>query len=118
MYSIPKDFDGSFLLNKDIETICFGQYQVNLHFAAGAWLQIEGEFEHYSRDGLLQRGQGFPIVQTTLLRLLGTTATNASFSEAGSLQLEMSNGDRLVVMGNNGMYEAYRLFDGKNETVI
>jgi len=119
MFTLPEKFDGSFLLGKTIETICFGQYQININLSDGIWLQIEGRYEHLSADGrLFQKGEGFPLSETTLIRLLDSSILKCRTIDGRDLLLEMSNGDQLSIMGDNGMYEAYRIFNGEKEIVV
>jgi len=106
-------------MGKEIEAICFGPAQVNLTVAGGLWLQIEGSFEHRSASGeVVQRGNGFPLNETTLVRLVGRSITGCRVFDERHLLLEFSEGDELFLSGDNGMYEAYRLFDGGREILV
>ncbi len=118
MYKIPEDFDGAYLVNAKIESICFGLYQVNLYLTGGAWIQIEGPFEHSRKGRSVQVVEGYPITKTTLLGLIGISIVKFGIADDSSLLLEMTNGDTLMISSRNGMYEAYRLFDGKREIVV
>lgn len=119
MYTLPRDFDGGFLVGKEIEILWFGIAQVNLTLAGGLWLQIEGSFAHRSASGeVVQRGGGFPLRETTLVRLVGCSITGCRVIEHKHLLLEFSGGDQLFVSGDNGMYEAYRIFDGGREILV
>lgn len=119
MYTLPRDFDGGFFLGKEIEVVCFALYQVNFTFTGGLWLQIEGSFEHRSASGkVLPNGDGFPLRDTTLVRLVGSSVVKCGTFDDQHLLLELSNGDQLFVSGDNGMYEAYQLFDGEKEIII
>ncbi len=106
-------------MGKEIESLWFGIAQVNLTLAGGLWLQIEGSFEHRSASGeVVQRGEGFPLRETTLVRLVGRSITGCRVFEHKHLLLELSGGDQLFVSGDNGMYEAYQIYDGEQTFVV
>jgi hypothetical protein len=118
MYGLPKDYDVSFLIERELESICFAQYQINLNFTGTVWIQIEGKFKHFDGDKLIEQVEEFPISQSALLQTLGQKITAVNFTTDGDLELVLSKKNRIFIMGDNGAYESYRIFDGQKETII
>lgn len=112
------DLDVSFLIERETESICFAQYQINLHFAGGVWIQIEGKFKHFNGDKLIEEVENFPISQSALLQTLGQKITAVNFKADGDLELILNKKNRIFIIGDNGAYESYRIFDGQKETII
>jgi len=40
MYGLPKNFDGSFLIGRSLELLCFSANQVNLHFGLDVSISV------------------------------------------------------------------------------
>lgn len=119
MHSLSKLFDPSFLREKEIESVCFAAYQVNMHFADGVWMQIEGRYKLYQDSAVLEEVSAFPVSQSTLLRLIGKKVIDIGFTaQNGDIEITTEGGLKLFVHGDSGPYESYRLFDGKSETII
>lgn len=108
MYDLPKGFSFEFLIERELELLCFGPYAVTLHFAGGIQLQIEGTFTHNTDD---QRAGAvhFPLSETRLVRLLMQPVTQVEAKRTGALTLRFGNGDTLVIDGNVGPYESYNV---------
>lgn len=107
------------LLHCDLVTICFGSSIVNFHFENGNYLSIEGPFR-FAEGRLLADApvSDFPLHETKLLRVLNCQITRIECDTDGTLELEFSNGDVLVVYANDPAYGAYTLLiDGKKYVV-
>ena len=119
MYNLPTTFDPSFLQEKQIESICFFPYQVNLYLSGGVWVQIEGHYKLLCGSKVLESVSSFPLSQSALLQLIGKKVIGVSFTaQSGDIELTAENGFKLFIDGNVGPYEAYRLFDGQKEIVV
>lgn len=118
MYGLPKDYDVSFLIERELESICFAQYQINLHFTGSVWIQIEGKFKHFYGGKLIEEVEEFPISQSALLQTIGQKIIAVNFTMDGNFELVLNKNNRLFIIGDNGAYESYRIFDGQKETII
>lgn len=119
MHGLPETFDPSFLRGKEIENITFAAYQVNLHLNGKVWVQIEGRYKLLCDGQIIETVSTFPILQSSLLQLIGKKITDVSFTvRSGDIELVLENGHRLLIEGDTGPYESYRLFDGQKELVI
>jgi len=115
----PKDFDSHFLVGKRVESIAVAAYQVNIYLSERVWIQIEGHYELIEKGIRIENIQTFPISQTLLPRIIGRTATRADCDlETGDIRIDMEGGLEIVISGNSGPYESYRLYDGQKETIV
>ncbi len=109
MYGLPEDFDGGFLLGKTLETICFGRYQMWLHFDGQITITIESSFS-YEKQGTL----GFPVMETAVIELIASSVSGVKGDVDGSLSLSFSNGKVLRINDDSSWYESYSIsYDGK-----
>ena len=113
MYGLPKDFDGSFLVGRTLETVCFAQFQVYLHFDANITIGIESAYS-YRTDQVVD----VPVQESNLMQLLGSTVSAARGDETGTLSLLFSNGDRLQVFDTTKQYESYTISYGDQVIVV
>ena len=119
MHGLPATFDSSFLRGKTIESVCFAAYQVNLHLQGSVWIQIEGRYRLLRGDDTLEAVDAFPLLHSVLPQLIGTLTTDVSFSPtSGDIQIHLATGMTLQIDGDSGPYEAYRLLDGRHETIV
>lgn len=119
MYGLPETFDSSFLKGKEIQSVCFAAYQVNIQFSGNAWIAIESGYRLQCGDNVLEVVSAFPISHSSLLGLIGKKIVEISFSsKSGDIKLLLENKMNLFIQGDTGPYESYRLFDGQNETIV
>ena len=119
MYGLPHTFDASFLKGKEITSICFAAYQVNLYLEADVRIQIEGRYQLLCGDELVEAVSTFPVARSSLPQMIGRQIVDVSFSSTtGDIEMLMESGLRLRIDGDHGPYESYRLFDGIKETIV
>ena len=119
MNGLPESFDPSFLHGKEIESIGFAAYQVNVHLDGNVWVQIEGRYRLFRDGEVIEAVSAFPISQSSLLQLIGKKITDVSFTaQSGDIELSLENEHKLLIEGDTGPYESYRLFDGLNELIV
>jgi hypothetical protein len=119
MHSLPSSFDSSYLEGKQIESICFLEFQVNIYFSDKAVLQIEGIFEFTDASGVPETSTEFPLAHSRLPSIVGDTVQHLSFDgSTGNIRLLFSKGAMLRVEGGSGPYESYRLLRGNEDIVV
>jgi len=117
MYSLSKDFHEEIFKGKTVEVISFGKFQIDICFSDKCWIHIESGFKLYEKGDLTEEVSNFPLEQTSLLNLLGCVITDISRFE--NEDLSISFGDKvLVILGDVGPYEAYRICDGTHEFLV
>ena len=114
MYGLPEDFDGSFLVGRTLELVCFAQYQVRLHFGPDVDISIESSFEYGMRDrrSLVDR----PNVKTSwLMKFLGLSVSSVAAARDGTLTLRFEDDSWITCYDPTPQYEAYRIRNGDSE---
>lgn len=119
MHGLPETFDPSFLKGKEIESITFAAYQVNVYLDGNVWVQIEGRYKLLRNGEVVEAVSAFPLTQSSLLQLIGKKITDVSFTARnGDIEFTLENGHKLLIEGDIGPYESYRLFDGQRELIV
>src|SRR5262245_33308849 len=96
MYGLPEDFDGMFLLGRELEQICFTKNQVSLHFGEQIEITIEGSFSYEEAPRAITAVVSrLPLRQSDLMKLLGAVVSGVRGTREGTLQLDFDNGHRL-----------------------
>jgi hypothetical protein len=102
--------DFSFLKGKELEMICFAAYSLYLHFANEIIITIEGPFQHQSKaDTSPAAFNDFPLRDSNLISLLNHTVDDVHREKDGTLRLEFSNHNKVVIAGQIGPYESYNI---------
>lgn len=117
MYNLPADFSGFFFIGTEVRQICFSQYHIDIHFSANLWLQVFSGFEHYSREKVLQHVRSWPLLESSLVMLVGVQVT-AAVVDGNDLMLTFADGQKLVVIGSDNMYECYIIFRGDQRLIV
>jgi hypothetical protein len=113
MYGLPKDFDGSFLVGRTLELVCFSQNQMSLHFSDDITITIESAFS-YKIDQIVD----VPVQQSNLMELLGSSVSVAQGDENGTLSLLFDNGATLKVFDTTKQYESYTISYGGKVIIV
>src|SRR6266853_744994 len=114
MHGLPANEDLSFLRDKDRELICFAAYQVNLHFEEKLLITILGSFRHQVAGRSAAACElCFPLQASELIRLLTHKIQEIRTERVGTWSSAFSNGDQLIIEGDNGPYESYHIQHGQ-----
>jgi hypothetical protein len=120
MYGLPKDFDGNRLVGCSLTQICFGKFQMQLHFDRNVTISVESTLLY--RDPAAQQAKkigipDLPRVQCEVLNLLHRKIMKAFGDPGGTLTMDFGDGYVLQCLDDQPGYEAYQLNIG-NETII
>lgn len=119
MHGLPETFDPSFLKGKEIESVTFAAYQVNVYLEGKVWVQIEGRYKLLCDGKVLEAIAAFPIAQSALVQVIGKKIVEVSFTrQSGDIEIILEGGYKLLIDGETGPYESYRLFDGQKELIV
>ena len=113
MYGLPKDFDGSFLVGRTLEMVCFNQNQVYLHFDANTTISIESAFSYKTEEVV-----DVPVQESNLMEILGSAVSIAQGDANGTLSLLFNNGDTLKVYDTTQQYESYTISYGHKVIIV
>jgi hypothetical protein len=119
MNGLPENFDGSSWIGRQLELICFAQYQVTFHFEARLMITVFQQFS-FQRPGDLEMPEpvSTQIAESNLMELLGQTVTAAKCEGEGTLAISFSDGYVLRCYDPPIPYEAYHILDDGNLTVV
>lgn len=113
MYRLPKDFDGSFFIEKRLEQVCITENQITFHFEGDISISSLSEFIHWDPNGS-KKGFIVPIMQCDFLNLIGRSVAEWSSDLDGTLQLTFEGTHRLEFLDTSEQYESYEIcFDDK-----
>lgn len=119
MYPPPPESVVQRLRDSVLEVLSFGKYVVHLVFEDRTRISISAPFRFSERERLVDSPvHELPLTETRLVRLLGENVVDASCDTDGTLEIQFSNGDVLVVYANDPAYEAYTLFIDGQEFIV
>jgi hypothetical protein len=113
MYGLPKDFDGSFLVGRTLEMVCFSQYQVYLHFDEKIIITVASAFS-YKTDLVVD----VPVQESNLMELVGSSVLAASGEVNGTLSLLFNTGQALKIYDTSKQYESYAIAHDGKEIIV
>jgi len=112
MYGLPKDFDGTFLVGRILEMVCFSQYQVYLHFDSEITITIESSIS-YQNDEIIT----IPFHNFNLIELIGKPISEVSSDDKGTLCLVFKKEKILKIYDTSKQYESYSIAN-KGKVII
>jgi uncharacterized protein DUF6188 len=119
MFHPPPDTVIERLRTGVVYSIYFGKYILHIGLESGDQISIEAPFRFGNGDSLSDSPiEEFPIQSTNLVRLLGEGIVGAKCAADGTLEIQFSNGDHLIVYANDRPYEAYTLLVDGQEYVV
>lgn len=118
MHALPAEFNGSFLIGRRLEQICFNENQISLHFNADASITIEGGYAYQVAGLPVGSPTAFvPASHSNLMELLGQTISRVEGTTDGTLAMFFDNGYELRCF-ENPHYESYRIRDGDHVIIV
>ncbi|THJ23547.1 MAG: hypothetical protein CAF45_007670 [Nitrospira sp. CG24E] len=128
MYGLKPDVDLSFFVGRELTSVEVAPFNVQLNFDGPVLspgvqslvsLSVQNQIEHSSK-GVVNEWDGdenMPLSAASLLGLLGSSVVSVQGDPDGTLTLEFSNGDVVMVFDREG-YEAYQIHNGDKGGVI
>lgn len=107
MYGLPKDFDGSFLVGRTLEMVCFSQNQVYLHFDDDIIITVERALSYNTAQVV-----DVPVQDSSLMGLVGSAVSVVQGGTDGTLSLPFDNGQTVKVYDTSKQYESYSISYG------
>ena len=119
MHGFQDSTDFAFLRGLEVEQVCLGQYQTQIHFHPQSRISMEGQYIHEitseNRKIIQPRSSCGP---NELYRLLGECLTDAVVISASTLRLSFSNGDTLTLIDDTDQYESFIISFNQVEMVV
>jgi hypothetical protein len=109
MYGLPHDFDGSFLIGKELESICFNSNQVVFGFTDAIKIISGSTFSFGKRDSTDNvELASVPVSSSSSMQLIGAVVNDVKWSGDGSFILHFERGI-LSFMDDSREYESYEI---------
>jgi len=118
MHPFPEASSLQFLVGKELEQVCLGQWQIQLNFDKGH-ISIEGDLEHVDKAGAVRRhntdeSRLSPIV---LHHLFGQKVQMISV-EPFCLTLAFNGGDIVRIFSDEGPYECGQIYNEEGKMTV
>ena len=118
MYGLPKDFDVSVFVGKELIQICFAINVVSVHFEERIRITSEGSFGYSLSPENKDVAYQIPVKDCEILELVGQAVTAATVEGPGGLRLRFDNGHSLIFYDDKSNYESYHIQLGDEEIHI
>ena len=121
MYGLPKDFDVSVFVGKELTQICFAINLVSIHFEKGIRITSEESLGYsLSTENNADANMVYqiPVRNCEIMELIGHTITEATVEGRGGLRLRFDNGHSLIFYDDKPNYESYHIQLGDEEIHI
>ncbi|HLD36493.1 MAG TPA: DUF6188 family protein [Planctomycetota bacterium] len=118
MYGLPDQFDTSFLIGLELESVVFHPFTMHLHFTNNITISITGAFSYTKNK--LDKVETVKIPLTTktdVMILVGKKIKEATGERNGTLTLTFDNEHIFVCYDYYPNYESYIIYRGKDETI-
>jgi len=117
MHGLKGNINLSFLRDREVIQVAIGINQVIFAFDDDVTLSVEGEFEYTAGLGSEQWRPGAVHAAARTVGLLGSKVREVQGQTDGTLELDFSNGDRLVLRDVSKEYESYQIAR-RGETIV
>lgn len=124
MHGLRHHPDLSFLIGRDLDSICFERNQLLFQFHAplsnlkGTGICVRSKVLHHAKQGVVEWDCSKPLIGScSLLLLLRTTVVRVGWPD-GSLKMELSNEETVTILYSNAKAESYRIWDGDTVIVV
>ena len=105
--------------DSDVDVVSFYRYEAHLIFSNRNRISFSAPFRFCGKELLSKTPLiNFPLTESNLVRVLGCQVKELECDEDGTLELQFSNGDLLIVYANNPAYEAYSLWVAGQEYIV
>ena len=117
MHPFPPSPDLQFLVGKQLEQICLGQWQFHFSFDVGS-ISVEGDLEHVDRQGVVRRHNTDEDRTSALfVHLLIGQKVMACAVEPLCLTLTFEH-DVLRIYSDDGPYECGQIYDDSGRLIV
>lgn len=124
MYGLSKDIDLSFLVGKELQSVCVAFCTVQLHFDGNTGIGVEGRFAHQVGTKTFEWNSDIPHTKkmtsaaASVFGLLATSIVSVKVKRDGTLRLSFSNKNELTLYDETPMYQAYRIWNNDNPMIV
>jgi hypothetical protein len=121
MYGLPKDFDGSFFIGREVGHVSFTANTVFVSFDnAEVSITILSSFEHRTsaQGGGPEIVETVPVAESKLMQLIGHSVEAVEATTEGTLTLRFEHGHILRCFDDTTNYECYWVTHGADQIIV
>lgn len=118
MYTLEKNLDFTFMLEKELIQICVGSYQVLLHFSEDLTITIESNYRLITSEEDINLEADNPKDAARLFPLLGKKIKHVESVEKNEIRLQFSDETILALCGEDEGMESYAITMRDKEIII
>ena len=121
MHGVPADLPLEPFVGREINQVCLGRFQIQLHCAGTGSLRVEGRWELRDRDGELVDDAREHEQRTCykVHRLIDVAIERFSIDPPRSFTLYFENGLELTVFDDSDRYESFSIhLDGRGSEYV
>jgi hypothetical protein len=116
MYGLPQDFDGLFLVGRELEIVSYTANSIFLGFGNEVSITTESSYEcRIVGDEELVEAQQPPVASSRLMQLVGHKVASVDVEQPGTLALHFDGGHVVRCFDDQPNYESYRIARGNEE---
>jgi hypothetical protein len=111
MYGVPADLPIQPFVGQELNQICVGRFQINLHFSGAGSISVEGGWELRDKTGdIVDRAEGHETREGYRIhRLIDVPVVRFSIDPPRSFTLYFKTGLALTVFDNSEQYESFSI---------
>lgn len=117
MYGVPVDIDLSFLLGRRLESVSFGQFQLQLRFDERVRLSIESVYRIDKAGSVLVYDET-PAGAADVVALLSMDVTNAYRLAEDAIRIEFGDSRAIEAVDDSVQYESFQIWNGDAIIVV
>lgn len=119
MYGLEKSVNLEFMRNSELQQICFGLYEIQLHFTKNLSICIESDCHLIdSNDSITKLAGNKPEASKCLVCLLGKKIENVENVGGGEVRLILSGKYTLILLDGNKKTESYNIIATNEEIIV
>lgn len=118
MNGLESDVDLNFLKGRSLEGICMAVFQLKLDFEPDVVIDVQGAVQFVVPAGA-ESHFDYAVGAVALMHSLITqSVVSVSWAQDGTLSLGFENGERLILLDERKMYEAYQIYYGDLSIIV
>jgi hypothetical protein len=118
MYGLPRDFDATVFVGRELITISFSANTIHLAFSDNISITLTSSFVYCDASSDACLNQTIPVRSSNLMHLIGQTVDTATATPDGTLALVFDNGNSLTCLDDLQNYESYSICIGDREIFV
>src|SRR5258706_284282 len=110
MHGLPKDFDPSIFVGRELQEICISENTLSLSFYPhGLLVVIDSALSHRGSASSIAVVTKIPGFRSELMKVLGHSIVRAAGDAKGTLTLEFDDGQVLECLDTSSQFESYHI---------